>query len=345
MLDPIAEFLSLSFATLKAQFFFVLAYPFLPGQRIFWLYMVASILLAFFVYRVTARRDPTPKTSAGGFLRFLFPKHVWSHPSAWLDVRYFFFHQVFGKIVYVALLVGAMNFVFRHVTGGPNLIDASTQVQGAGIAHSLISAGYMVVVIASVDLVAYGIHYLQHKLPFLWEFHKVHHSSEVMHPLSNYREHPVDNIFYALGTGSAYGLFMGVASVLFGYVPDMPALLGVPLLMFAFNMLGYNLRHSHVWFRWPGRWSMVVPSPAHHHIHHSCHPDHIDKNFAFMFPIWDVLFRTYHLPDTNKDVRFGISKDYVTEFESCVGLYVVPVRNAYALASRRLKRKLRTKNS
>ncbi len=83
--------------------------------------------------------------------------------------------------------------------------------------------------------------------------------------------------------------------------------------MLAFNLLAYNLRHSHIWLRWPGRWSMVLPSPAHHHVHHSCHPDHIDKNFAFMFPVWDVIFRTYHLPEDNRDVKFGIGEGKAAE--------------------------------
>ncbi len=187
----------------------------------------------------------------------------------------------------------------------------------------------MFALIAIGDFVAYVLHYLQHKVPFLWEFHRVHHSLEVMHPLSNYREHPIDNIVYAAGVGAAYGMLMGLASLLFGYVPSVPQLLGVPLVMFAFNILGYNLRHSHVWLRWPGRWSMLFASPAHHHIHHSCHPDHVDTNFAFIFPWWDVLFRTYCLPETNKDVRFGISMHYVTEFKSCLGIYFIPFRNAW----------------
>jgi hypothetical protein len=82
-----------------------------------------------------------------------------------------------------------------------------------------------------------------------------------------------------------------------------------------------------VWLRWPGRWSMLFASPAYHHIHHSCHPDHIDRYFAFIFPVWDILFRTYHLPETNEDVRFGISNHYVNEYKSCLGIYFIPVKN------------------
>ena len=57
-----------------------------------------------------------------------------------------------------------------------------------------------------------------------------------------------------------------------------------------------------------------------------------------MFPCWDVLFGTYHLPETNKDVRFGLSTDYVNEFKSCLGLYFIPFRNLLAPVFKRQNR-------
>jgi sterol desaturase/sphingolipid hydroxylase (fatty acid hydroxylase superfamily) len=82
---------------------------------------------------------------------------------------------------------------------------------------------------------------------------------------------------------------------------------------------------------------MAFASPAHHHIHHSCHPDHLDRNFAFIFPFWDVLFGTYHMPETNEDIRFGLSMDYVDDgddYKSCLGLYLIPFRNLLARFSK-----------
>ena len=114
-----------------------------------------------------------------------------------------------------------------------------------------------------------------------------------------------------------------------GHTPEMPEVLGLQVLAFGFNILGYNLRHSHIWLKWPGVWSKILPSPAHHHVHHSYHPNHINKNFAFLFPIWDVIFRTYHLPETNKDVKFGIAENHEVEYKSCLGIYFVPVINTF----------------
>ncbi|WP_085899553.1 sterol desaturase family protein [Kiloniella majae] len=324
MFDSILNILNEIVLTLLGLLVGVLQYPFAPGQRIFWLYLVSSLFLAYFVYRSSNQADAKNTLFTKSFLNFLFPREIWENPSAWLDIRYFFFHQVVRLMIYGVFLAEVMAFMFNLLTGETGAIPESITFLESDLGHILFSTVYMFLLIAFIDFISFGMHYLQHKIPFLWEFHKVHHSLEVMHPISNYREHPVDNIFYMAGTGTAYGLFLGGVYLLFGYLPTMPQILGVPLLSFAFNMLGYNLRHSHIWLRWPGNWSMAFASPAHHHIHHSCHPDHIDKNFAFIFPIWDVVFKTYHLPETNKDVHFGISKTYVSEYKSILALYFLP---------------------
>jgi sterol desaturase/sphingolipid hydroxylase (fatty acid hydroxylase superfamily) len=193
----------------------------------------------------------------------------------------------------------------------------------------------MVVAMVVGDFTAFYVHYLQHKIPLLWQFHKVHHSAEVMHPLSNYREHPIDNLVYTLTIGATYGVVLAVAAHSIGYLPDTLSLLGVPIFMFLFNLTGYNLRHSHIWLRWPGRWSMIFPSPAHHQVHHSCHPDHLDKNFAFLLPVWDVIFGCYVMPEDDRDVKFGVTeKDRGQELNSCLNLYILPFRDAWRLMTR-----------
>ncbi|NIP18529.1 MAG: hypothetical protein GWM87_10490 [Xanthomonadales bacterium] len=193
-----------------------------------------------------------------------------------------------------------------------------------------VSLVYMAVLLAAIEFTAFLIHYLQHKVSWLWAFHKVHHSATVIHPLTYYREHPVDNVQYIVGTGLVTGLIAGVAAFLFGDVINPPRILGISALAFGFNFLAYNLRHSHVWLRWPGPLNYVFGSPAHHQVHHSCHPDHIDRNFAFMFPVWDLMFGTYCLPETNEDVRFGLGNSEEKDFHSCLGLYFVPFKKLWA---------------
>jgi len=311
----------------------VLLMPFDPDARIYFAYLASSILVAWLIWR-KIRRDGAAASpndaelAEGTFTRFLFPRKVWTHPSAWLDLRYMVFHKVVSYFLLLGLSGWAVAAGFRATSGGMTVSQALDESARSEASDFLIAIGYMFAIFLVVDFIAWAIHYLQHRVPILWQFHKVHHSAEVMHPISNFREHPIDNLSYGLFIGVGYGAANGVAVNVLGYTPSMPALLGVPLLMFLFNVVGYNLRHSHIWLRWPGRLSMMFPSPAHHHVHHSSHPDHLDKNFAFMFPVWDVIFRTYHMPEDNRDVRFGTVEDS-SELNSCLRLYFVPFRDAW----------------
>jgi len=314
----------------------VLAFPLDSANRVFWLYLITSAVAAYAVYRgIKAQKghatEQDAEAASGTFFQFLFPKRVWSHPSAWLDLRYAIFHKIVSHFLLFGIGASATALGYRLVSGDDSLTDLIFQAERATAGDWVWAMGYMVVLWLILDFIAWFIHYLQHKVPLLWQFHKVHHSAEVMHPISNYREHPVDNLAYGFFIGFGYGVVYAVAVRFLGHVPAAPTLLGVPLLMFLFNVVAYNLRHSHVWLRWPGIWSIVFPSPAHHHVHHSCHPDHIDKNFAFMFPIWDVIFGTYTMPEDNRDVKFGVPEEQGRNLDSVLNLYWVPFRDAFRL--------------
>ena len=313
------------------RFLTVLSYPFHPEQRVFVFWLCTSLLFALFVFVRSFPGLSDGKTGVPGAIRrFLFPKAVWSQASAWLDVRYFFFHQTFRVLLYEGALMAAVSVVvFERSSDFLMSLSDRRPVLGAELVWGL-ELVYALLAVLLSDFIASAIHLYQHKNPFLWEFHKVHHSPSVMHPLTNYREHPVDNIFYALGSGVSIGLSGGVISYCLGYEPETPTLFGITIFSFLFNSLGYNLRHSHIWLRWPGKWGYVFGCPAHHHIHHSCHPEHIDKNFAFMFPIWDVVFGTFCLPNDNSKVKFGLGDGRETVYTSCLDLYVLPVKNGFA---------------
>ena len=59
-------------------------------------------------------------------------------------------------------------------------------------------------------------------------------------------------------------------------------------------------------------------------IHHSCKPEHIDKNLAFMFPIWDWLFGTYHLPRQRPEMIMGLGDGTESEYNSFARIYALP---------------------
>jgi sterol desaturase/sphingolipid hydroxylase (fatty acid hydroxylase superfamily) len=195
---------------LWAQVLSVLRFPIDPDQRIFFLYLGSAGLFAAFVYvRRRQNTGTTGRASFGGFVRFLFPREVWQSSSAWLDVRYFFFHQPLRIFISGGFLLTVTALAFAAgswvLTG-----DVKVPAKATGTTHVGYAIAFAILTLVLTDFVAFAIHVWQHKNPILWEFHKVHHSPTVMHALTNYREHPVDNLVYSLATGVVLGLVMSL---------------------------------------------------------------------------------------------------------------------------------------
>jgi sterol desaturase/sphingolipid hydroxylase (fatty acid hydroxylase superfamily) len=114
-----------------------------------------------------------------------------------------------------------------------------------------------------------------------WRIHAIHHSPEEMNWISSSRVHPLNDLI----TRS----FQLLPILLLGY--SAVAVIGVvPLVAFYVMFLHSNVK----WGFGPLRWVLV--SPAYHRWHHTSQEEGIDKNFAGIFPIWDVLFGTAYFP-------------------------------------------------
>jgi sterol desaturase/sphingolipid hydroxylase (fatty acid hydroxylase superfamily) len=300
----------------------VLRYPVDAEQRLYLPYVLTSLAAALFVYWGAARGG----RSIRDFVRFAFPARVWSHPSTRVDLRYFVPHQMVRFWIYTTVLVTWTRISMSGMHAGLELLFGPATAEPAGSVGLVGRVVYAVVVVLLVDFAAFYVHLLQHRIPALWAFHKVHHSAVVLNPFTNYREHPVDNLIYAVVTGFAYGAPAGVATWYYGVAPSLPFLFGVVAPILAFDVLGYHLRHSHIWLRWPGRLAWVFGCPAHHQVHHSAHPDHAAKNLAFMFPIWDVLFGTFVLPEEEEPLEFGLGDGTEARYDGVASIYLLPFK-------------------
>ena len=147
-------------------------------------------------------------------------------------------------------------------------------------------------VIVLSDFLVYWGHRLQHRVDFLWKFHKVHHSAQHLDWLAAHREHPLDTI-YTIG------------------LINLPAfLLGFPLEtlagLIAFRGIWAIYIHSNV--RLPlGPLGMLFGSPELHHWHHDLERD--AGNYANISPLMDVIFGTHYCPDHEPEA-FGIREDF-----------------------------------
>lgn len=141
------------------------------------------------------------------------------------------------------------------------------------------------------DLLIYWGHRLQHKVDFLWRFHKVHHSAKHLDWLAAHREHPLDSI-YTIGLINLPAFIMGF---------PLESIAGV----IAFRGIWAIYIHSNV--RLPiGPLRILIGAPELHHWHHDL--DRKAGNYANISPIMDIIFGTYTCPDKEPE-KFGIKEE------------------------------------
>lgn len=301
--------------------------PLVVHERLYWVYLLTAALLAAAVFhsRSGGRR---PRA----LLRWLCSPRVWWHPSARTDYLYFLVNRVVFALLFLPWVL-SLSLTQRAWERVLSSEAPALYVDTAPGWHLVLLLTVWVAV--AMDLGLFLAHWLQHRVPFLWEFHKVHHSAEVMTPVTVARMHPVDDVLSMVLSGT----FAGAAQALFVHCFPGGAeglrMWGVDALLFCFYVLGYNLRHSHVWLHWPWASSVVV-SPAMHQIHHSVDARHWDRNLGFMFSFWDRLAGTLYLPERREKLRFGLGTNgEELEYRGVLRLYFLPLIKALRLRPRR----------
>ena len=285
--------------------------PLSPADRFFVGYLAVALVLAILVLRLDPQSGK-PR-SPRELIASLFPRRVFLHPSALLDYRF-----VLVNYFVIALLVAAA----LDLVLGPNRSPATP-----GLAAGIV---FTVVAFMAVDFGNFFAHWLQHKIPWLWEFHKIHHSAEVLTPITALRVHPVGEIL----STQVIALCVGAINGGFLYVYQGPTaqltIAGVNALDFLYYTIGaYHLAHSHVWLMFPRGLREIFLSPALHLIHHSVALKHRDKNFAFTFTFWDRMFGTLYMPEESEKDRLvlGLGDGEDRDFQSVWQLYATPFRN------------------
>ena len=285
------------------------------AERIFWLYLVSSLVLAIVVY---LRGEQTRSVKA--FVGYAFPKEVYRHRSSIAD--YQFLLVAFAVVGFMTPAVGAISHaISSHVQA--TLGGASLPVVHVGAVFGTIV--YTLWIALTLDFSLFFGHWLEHFVPWLWEFHKTHHSAEQLNPITVYRMHPVDTLFTFVVTGVVLGVSDGLfLSFVRGNFAEV-LVYGINVAFFGFYLIGYNLRHTHVWLDYGPRWNRVFVSPALHQIHHSVDERHYDKNMGFLFSFWDALFGTLYVPEKFEAIEFGLNrKGEHAEYHSVWALLMKP---------------------
>lgn len=213
----------------------------------------------------------------------------WRRDSA-TDLAYWFFTPLVTKTL-TALSIGVALVAIAAASGVPfdrASLESFLAPRGPIARQPAWLQAIELLVLA--DLIAYGVHRLLHG-PRLWRFHAVHHSSTQVDWLSAVRVHPVNDALTRVA--------QAVPLVLLGFDPRALAAV-VPLLLFWAIFIHANVP----WSFGPLRW--VIASPAFHRWHHAAEEQGLERNFAGLFPVFDLLFGTFHMPRDRQARAFGI---------------------------------------
>ncbi|MBV8123780.1 MAG: sterol desaturase family protein [Paucibacter sp.] len=150
------------------------------------------------------------------------------------------------------------------------------------------------------DLAYYWAHRWSHQMPWLWQFHAIHHSAERMDWLVNTRTHPVDAVYTRC--------IVLIPSYLLGLAQGgIDSANGMMIAVALFNRAWTSFVHANVRWRLRGL-DGLISTPAFHHWHHANDgAAYVDKNYAALLPVWDLLFGSFHLPKAFPQ-RYGISQ-------------------------------------
>lgn len=192
------------------------------------------------------------------------------------DLAYYFMNGLAPAII-LAVPASVLAALARQVTP-----QAYLDAVGALPIWAKIAMGIVV-----SEFGAYWGHRFSHENPFLWRFHRVHHSPEWMDWLVNTRAHPVDVVFTRLcGLAPLYALSLASTRGDGQLLPLVVTLVGTFWSFFIHANLNWRFG--------PLEW--LVSTPAFHHWHHT-NDEHRDHNYAALLPFIDRLFGTHHLPN------------------------------------------------
>lgn len=146
------------------------------------------------------------------------------------------------------------------------------------------------------DIVQYWVHRMFHQIPWLWKFHAVHHSAEVMDWMAGNRLHLVD---LALTRSLIY-----IPSFILGF-DTLPMVAYIVFVSLHSVFIHSNLAFRFGWLRY------VFATPQFHHWHHGAEPEAIDKNFAVHVPLLDLVFGTFFMPGDRWPRNYGVCGEAV----------------------------------
>lgn len=172
---------------------------------------------------------------------------------------------------------------------------------------------YTIIGLLLLDLIgAYTVHYVEHKVKWMWRFHIIHHSDTFIDTTSANRHHPGESIFRLFFTVIAVGIVGAPMWLVMLYQ-------SVSVILSQFNHANIKLPS------WLDKGiSLLIVSPNMHKVHHHYVQPYTDSNYGNIFSIWDRLFGTFKTLSPDK-IHYGIDTHMSPQENNALGnLFAIP---------------------
>ncbi|QHI37037.1 hypothetical protein IMCC3317_24150 [Kordia antarctica] len=211
----------------------------------------------------------------------------------WLDTFYMFFNFfIFNLIIFIALSNTVAAF-FNDILG---MIGVSIQSFQLFDVDNLPKWLGLLIFFVVADFVQWNTHRMLHRVNFLWNFHKVHHSVKEMGFAAHLRYHWMETVVYKSM------LYIPMAIIGGFSVNDVA-------FVYFFTIAVGHLNHANLGWDY-GILKYVFNNPKMHIWHHSKKlPVRFGVNFGLTLSIWDYLFKTNYIPKNGRDIELGFTND------------------------------------
>ncbi len=229
-------------------------------------------------------------------LEFIFPwrkNQPIFRKDFWLDTFYMFFNFFILNLILLIALSETTAHTFNQFLQSFNLSITSLQLINA---NNLPQPIGLLIFFIVTDFVQWNTHRLLHRVNFLWNFHKVHHSVKQMGFAAHLRYHWMEPVVYK-------SLLYIPIAVIGGF-----AVQDVILVHFLAITIGH-LNHANIGWDY-GILKYVFNNPKMHIWHHSKKiPQKHGSNFGISLSLWDYLFKTNYIPNDGRDNELGFADD------------------------------------
>jgi sterol desaturase/sphingolipid hydroxylase (fatty acid hydroxylase superfamily) len=231
----------------------------------------------------------------------------------WLDAFYLFWNYFLVSLIAYNALSSVFVELFKDfmgLFGIKNLVA----IQVASLPNWL----QLVLIFVLRDFMQWNIHRLLHHVPWMWEFHKVHHSTNEMGFAALMRYHFMENIIYRSLE------YLPLAMIGFG-IHDF-------FIVHIFTLVTGQLGHANLFINL-GPLKYFFNGPQMHLWHHAKHfPESHPKgfNYGITLSVWDFIFKTNYYPHDDVDLPVGLPDEDADFPRDFIGQIVQPFHKAWS---------------